>query len=57
MTRLTTGPVLETRLGVRGRIRALSVGDLMMLTSHFGCGVDELERKLHRPRRKKKRPT
>jgi hypothetical protein len=51
LTSLTTGPVLRTRSGVRARIRCLSVRQLMALTSHFGCDVRGLERRLHRPRR------
>lgn len=55
LTSLTTGPVLETREGCRARIRLLSVQECMALTSYFGCGAEELESRLHQPRRRRRK--
>jgi hypothetical protein len=52
---LTAGPAVETRAGCRGRIAAMTMGDLMLLCSRWDCSVAELERRLHRPRRSRKK--
>lgn len=56
MEMLQGGPVVQTRDGVRSRIRSMSLADLMLLMARFHCGtIAELERVLHHPRRRPKK--
>jgi hypothetical protein len=55
---LMSGPVVQTRAGCRARIQAMMEHtplDLMRLCEQFDCGLDGLERRLHRPRRSRRR--
>ncbi len=51
---LLHGPALATRVGCRARVRALSLGDWMRLQQHFGCSVEEFDRRLHDRNHKKR---